>query len=89
MIEKAFEDEAKAINVDFAAVDKIHKDANVYILGQAFLVPTPADYVQPGMAALDQGLLRRRPSEAVAAVHLGRPRPQGADDRKQIESKAA
>ena len=45
VIEKAFDDENKNINIDFAAVDKIHKDANVYILGQAFLVPTPADYV--------------------------------------------
>ena len=45
VIEKAFEDENKYINVDFDAVDKIHKDANVYILSQAFLVPTPADYV--------------------------------------------
>ena len=45
VIEKAFEDENKYINVDFAAVDKVHKDANVYILGQAFLVPTPAPYV--------------------------------------------
>jgi peptide/nickel transport system substrate-binding protein len=45
VIEKAFEDENKFINVDFAKVDQIHKEANVYILGQAFLVPTPADYV--------------------------------------------
>jgi peptide/nickel transport system substrate-binding protein len=45
VIEKAFEEENKYINLDFAAVDKIHKDANVYILSQAFLVPTPADYV--------------------------------------------
>lgn len=45
VIEKAFSEENKYINVDFAQVDKIHKDANVYILGQAFLVPTPADYV--------------------------------------------
>jgi peptide/nickel transport system substrate-binding protein len=45
VIEKAFEEELKNINVDFAAIDKIHKDANVYILGQAFLVPTPAPYV--------------------------------------------
>jgi peptide/nickel transport system substrate-binding protein len=44
-IEKAFDDENKYINVDFAKVDQIHKDANVYILGQAFLVPTPAPYV--------------------------------------------
>jgi len=45
VIEKAFEDESKYINIDFAAVDKVHKDANVYILSQAFLVPTPAPYV--------------------------------------------
>jgi peptide/nickel transport system substrate-binding protein len=45
VIEKAFEDEVKAVNVDFALIDKIHKDANVYILGQAFLIPTPADLV--------------------------------------------
>jgi peptide/nickel transport system substrate-binding protein len=45
VIEKAFEDELKAINVDFPLIDKIHKDANVYILGQAFLIPTPADLV--------------------------------------------
>ncbi len=44
VIEKAYQDENKYINVDFAAADKVHKDANVYILGQAFLVPTPADY---------------------------------------------
>jgi len=43
-IEQWFQDEGKYINVDFAAADKVHKDANVYILGQAFLVPTPADY---------------------------------------------
>ena len=45
VIEKAFDDENKYINVDFDMVDKIHKDANVYILSQAFLIPTPADYV--------------------------------------------
>jgi peptide/nickel transport system substrate-binding protein len=45
IIEKAFEDQAKVINVDFAACDKIMKDLIPYILGQAFLVPTPAAYV--------------------------------------------
>ena len=45
IIEKAFEDETKYINVDFAAADKVHKDANVYILSQAFLIPTPAPTV--------------------------------------------
>ncbi len=45
VIEKAFEEENKYINVDFAKIDQIHKEANVYILGQAFLVPTPAPYV--------------------------------------------
>jgi len=45
IIEKAFADESKVINVDFAKVDQIHKDTNVYILGQAFLIPTPAPVV--------------------------------------------
>jgi peptide/nickel transport system substrate-binding protein len=45
VIEKAYEDLAKAINVDFAACDKIIKDINPYILSQAFIIPTPAPYV--------------------------------------------
>jgi hypothetical protein len=45
IIEKAFNDQTKVINVDFAACDKIMKDVIPYILGQAFLVPTPAPYV--------------------------------------------
>ncbi len=45
IIEKAFNDECNVINVDFAAADKLHKDANVYILSQAFLIPTPAPTV--------------------------------------------
>lgn len=44
IIETAFEEECKYINVDFAKCDQLHKDANVYILGQAFLIPTPAAY---------------------------------------------
>jgi peptide/nickel transport system substrate-binding protein len=44
IIETAFEEECKYINVDFPKCDQIHKDANVYILGQAFLIPTPAPY---------------------------------------------
>jgi peptide/nickel transport system substrate-binding protein len=45
VIEKAFEDQTKVINVDFAACDNIMKGVIPYILSQAFLVPTPADYV--------------------------------------------
>jgi len=44
-IEKAFQDQSKVINVDFAACDAIMKGVIPYILSQAFLVPTPADYV--------------------------------------------
>ncbi len=44
-IEKAFQDQTQVINVDFAACDKIMKGVIPYILSQAFLVPTPADYV--------------------------------------------
>jgi len=44
VIEAAFQEESKYINVDFAKLDQIHKDTNVYILGQAFLIPTPAPY---------------------------------------------
>jgi peptide/nickel transport system substrate-binding protein len=44
-IEKAFEDQTKVINVDFAECDRLMKDVIPYILSQAFLVPTPADYV--------------------------------------------
>jgi ABC-type transport system substrate-binding protein len=43
-IEAAFQEETKYINVDFAKLDKIHKDTNPYILSQAFLIPTPAPY---------------------------------------------
>jgi peptide/nickel transport system substrate-binding protein len=43
-IETAFQEECKYINADFAKCDKIHKDANAYILSQAFLIPTPAPY---------------------------------------------
>jgi len=43
-IEAAFQEETKYINVDFAKLDQIHKDTNVYILSQAFLIPTPAAY---------------------------------------------
>ncbi len=45
VIEAAFQEECKYINVDFAKCDQIHKEANVYILGQAFLIPTPAPVV--------------------------------------------
>ena len=45
VIEKAYQDLNKAINVDFPGCDKIIKDINPYILGQAFLVPAPAPYV--------------------------------------------
>ena len=44
IIEAAFEKESTLVNVDFAGIDKLHKDTNVYILGQAFLIPTPAPY---------------------------------------------
>jgi peptide/nickel transport system substrate-binding protein len=43
-IETAFQEECKYINADFAKCDQLHKDANVYILSQAFLIPTPAPY---------------------------------------------
>ena len=43
-IEAAFQKETTLVNVDFAGIDKLHKDTNVYILGQAFLIPTPAPY---------------------------------------------
>ena len=45
-IEKAFNDQAKVINVDFAACDTIIKNVIPYILGQAFLVPPPRPLVQ-------------------------------------------
>ncbi len=45
VIEKAFQDQTKVINVDFAACDAIVKAVNPYILSQAFLVPMPAPYV--------------------------------------------
>lgn len=45
VVEKAFQDQAKVINVDFAACDTIMKGLIPYILSQAFLIPTPANYV--------------------------------------------
>jgi len=45
IIEKAFNDQAAVINVDFAAADRVNKEFNKYILSQAFLIPTPAPYM--------------------------------------------
>ena len=73
VIEKAFQDESKYINVDFAAADKVIKDANVYILGQAFLVPTPADYSNRIWQPWIKDYFGEGPAKAVASVHLGRP----------------
>ena len=70
VIEKAFEDLAKAINVDFAACRQDHQGRSTLHPRPGVPHPDAGALRQPGVAALDQGLLRRRPGQALVPVRL-------------------
>ncbi|MEK7353176.1 MAG: ABC transporter substrate-binding protein, partial [Chloroflexota bacterium] len=44
VIEKAFQEQSKAVMVDWPKADQVTRDVFQYILEQAFLIPTPAPY---------------------------------------------